>query len=369
MPPSNSVKNSPAPIASSGDSSSESNEHASVTELVTRLSDAISGAIGEISAVNAETKLLSLNARIESARAGDRGAAFNVVAEEMQTLSNRTEDIANDMRNRTQKDAAQLVSLIDSTIRGTRLGDLSLVNIDLIDRNLYERTCDVRWWATDGSLVNALTNPNEETIRFVTKRLGVILDAYTVYYDLVLCDAAGNVIANGRPRKYANLGMNQANEPWFKLAKATRSGDEYGFQTVHQSSLVDKQESLIYSAAVRANGESNGAVLGALGIVFDWPELASPIMQNIPVLPNEQSTTEAYIIDRDGRILSSRDPSDVGQTLRLPQMERVFESEKDFYVATLDGKSRCIGHAKAPGFETYSTGWYSIVSQPIDSAK
>ena len=30
-----------------------------------------------------------------------------------------------------------------------------LTNIDLIDRNLYERSCDVRWWATDSSVVDA----------------------------------------------------------------------------------------------------------------------------------------------------------------------------------------------------------------------
>ena len=32
----------------------------------------------------------------------------------------------------------------------------------MIDRNLYERTCDVRWWATDGDMVNALDKKDIE---------------------------------------------------------------------------------------------------------------------------------------------------------------------------------------------------------------
>lgn len=34
--------------------------------------------------------------------------------------------------------------------------DLALNVVDLIDRNLYERSCDVRWWATDSAVVQAL---------------------------------------------------------------------------------------------------------------------------------------------------------------------------------------------------------------------
>jgi hypothetical protein len=42
-------------------------------------------------------------------------------------------------------------------IRGSRLPDLSLNAIDIIDRNLYERSCDVRWWATDSAIVDELS--------------------------------------------------------------------------------------------------------------------------------------------------------------------------------------------------------------------
>ena len=40
--------------------------------------------------------------------------------------------------------------------------------IDLIDRNLYERTCDVRWWATDSAMVAAAAEKGYATGAFAS---------------------------------------------------------------------------------------------------------------------------------------------------------------------------------------------------------
>ena len=82
----------------------------------------------------------------------------------MQALGAKTSSIADELANATSRSIDDLLDLIGSSVRGTRLSDLALTNIDLIDRNLYERTCDVRWWATDSSLVEALENPTPESL-------------------------------------------------------------------------------------------------------------------------------------------------------------------------------------------------------------
>ncbi|MEM6776590.1 MAG: methyl-accepting chemotaxis protein [Planctomycetota bacterium] len=347
------------------ESASQDAKDVSVTDMVSELSTALESAIGEIHAVNSETKVLALNARIEAARAGSHGAAFGVVAEEMQTLSDKTSTIANDMANRTREKTSELMHQIDSTVRGTRLSDLALVNIDLIDRNLYERTCDVRWWATDASLVDALTDGSDGARQFACQRLGVILSAYTVYHDLVLCDERGKVVSNGRPDRFASIGSNAARARWFSEASTSRSGDDYGFQSAHLSDLVDKQPSLIYSCGVREGGDTDGKLIGVLGIVFDWLGLAQPIVDNMPIRPSEKATTQAYIVARDSRVLTNNQGLSIDHKLDLPEFEKALSSEKGFYVTEHGGRRVCVGHALSPGFETYGTGWVSLVIQPI----
>jgi len=117
---------------------------ARVISLIEQLTEAMTDAIGDIRKINGNTKLLALNARIEAARAGSNGSAFGVVAQEMQILSGQTALVADDLATKTQSSVSELVSIISGNVRGTRMADMALNCVDLVDRNLYERTCDVR---------------------------------------------------------------------------------------------------------------------------------------------------------------------------------------------------------------------------------
>jgi len=342
-----------------------SQRETSFAELLGDLSKSLNTAIEEIRDINTNTKLLSLNARIEAARAGVAGAAFGVVAQEMQDLSGKTAQAAESLANQTKRVIDELVHVLGTKVRGTRLSDIALTNIDLIDRCLYERTCDVRWWATDQSVVDALTDPTPESRRHASQRLGVILNAYTVYYDLVLCDLSGRVIANGRPHEYKSVGMEQAGETWFREAATSRSGDEFGFQTAHRSRLVDGKLSLVYSCGVRAEGNANGKLLGVLGIVFNWEALAQTIMANAPVAEEERAATRCVITDGDGTLLADSWGKQLQESLGLPELSQILAERKNFVTDDYRGQKCCIAHAQAPGFETYSTGWHSLVIQPV----
>jgi len=159
--------------------------------------------------------------------------------------------------------------VIGMTVRGNRLSDMALVNIDLIDRNLYERSCDVRWWATDSSAVDALSDRSLKRSQHACARLGAILNSYTVYWDLALCDSRGKIIANGRPETYPSIGRDVSSAKWFSNAMSSRSGEQFAFASAHESDLVDHKPSLIYSAAVRAGGDVHGTAIGVLGILFN----------------------------------------------------------------------------------------------------
>ncbi|WP_337459833.1 methyl-accepting chemotaxis protein [Cupriavidus basilensis] len=190
--------------------------------------------ISSIAEINRETKFLALNALIEAARAGDAGRGFSVVANQVKQVSERISGITGELTTELGGSIAELTQLGDAMIRqmrghqGQRLADMALNMIDVVDRNLYERSCDVRWWATDAAIVDAVSRPDRATASHASERLGVILNSYTVYLDLWVIDAQGRVAANGRPHAYPGVaGRNVSGVEWFKRAMATASGDDY----------------------------------------------------------------------------------------------------------------------------------------------
>lgn len=326
--------------------------------IIDELTIAVRSAIAEIRDINENAKLLTLNARIEAARAGEAGAAFGVVAQEMQGLSTKTASVADGMESSTSS-IKDLVSIIGDNARGTRLADVALTNIDLVDRNLYERTCDVRWWATDSALVNALTTRNDSNAKFASARMGVILNAYTVYFDLVLCDTAGIVIANGRPDKYFAVGRNEKDANWFRQAISLRSGDEFVCQGPYRCAIVNAQPSLVYATAVREEGDSNGRPLGVLAVIFNWESLSKAILDG----GTWDRFTHRMFVDETGQVLAASSNVTNDYSFPVQKYPELWAKEKGYFIEKVDGKNVCIAQAKSPGFETYATGWRSVIIQ------
>ena len=319
----------------------------------------------DINGVNSQIRLLSLNARIEAARAGDAGRSFSVVATEMGALSGTTQVVVNDLSKEMRQVIEELTLIskrLASEVRGKRFSDLALTNIDLIDRNLYERSCDVRWWATDPSIVQLAAEPTAENAQFASSRLGVILNAYTVYFDLVVCSLDGVVLANGRPEHYHSKGMSAGQQRWFLDALRTGSGDEFAFETVHAPNLVNGEYILAYSAAIREGGETHGKVIGVLGILFKWQSLAQTIVDNTPLDEEEKRHCRVCILGEDGTVLADTKGPPLSGSLPLPQNRQLWADPKGFHeIKSEFGNTQLVAHALAPGFETYTTGWHSVI--------
>lgn len=197
---------------------------------------------------------IALNAAIEAARAGQTGKGFAIVAEEVgrvsESISKITVDLMKSLEERVEK-LDKLGRQMVANVRGRRLSDLNLNMIDIIDRNLYERSCDVRWWATDQAIVECAADSVQETTRFASKRLGVILDSYTVYLDLWVLDTDGNVLANGRPDRYRVKGTNHKKEGWFRDAMATHDGSCFAVADIDTSRELNDKAVATYATAIR----------------------------------------------------------------------------------------------------------------------
>jgi hypothetical protein len=341
-----------------------------ISALTSTLREKIQGSIRDIGGITLQSRVLSINAQIEAARAGESGKSFAIVGQEMVTFSNRIQAAVNSLESESQTlvvELAEISRLLATQVRGTRLSDLALTNIDLIDRNLYERSCDCRWWATDAAMVEALENPSDErAVSHASERLGVILKAYTVYFDIVLADLDGVIIANGRPAEYASAGSEQGTSEWFKSAMATKSGDEFGFQSVTESALVDGKRVLIYSCRVGRGGEASAEPVGVLGVIFNWDGLAQKIMHETPIEAEKRALTRVCIVDDAGHVLADSENRILKGKLELPGRDRLFAVAKTCVTAAI-GRSDClIAHARSPGFETYKTGWHSVIIERMN---
>lgn len=322
--------------------------------------------IEKIHGITRRSRMLALNASIEANRVGQAGRGFAVVAEEVKSISSEisllTDSLRGQLRGKleTLTEAGRALADEVERIRGERLADLAHNAVEIADRNLYERSCDVRWWATDAAVVDCAAQPADtDRARHACKRLGVILASYTVYLDLWIADTRGRVIATGRPNRYgAAVGTDVSGEQWFRDALATRDGGAFAVADIARVNALDGAIVATYATAIREGGEADGAPIGALGIFFDWQAQGRAIVDGVRLSPAEKAKSRCLILDRDYRIIAdSEGDADLSQRFDL----KTAQGERGFYV---DTTGATVGYALTPGYETYAgLGWYGVIVQ------
>ncbi len=340
-----------------------------IAAAATTLRQAAHDKTQRIRQITSQVKMLALNARIESSRVGEHGRGFTVVANEVGAVGEAIAGLARELEADVDGRIVGLqeqVSRLVTRAQGERLVDLALNAVELIDRNLYERTCDVRWWATDAAVVacaaaqGTAQDHSPAAAAFAEKRLGVILSAYTVYLDLWLCDLDGRILATGRPDRFPGLrGQSVAQEPWFRQAAALASGDAYTAADIRAESRLGGAQVATYCASVRQDGEAAGRPLGVLAIHFDWEPQARAIVQGVRVAPEERARTRVLLVDAAQRVIAASD----GAGLLRERLPFDFADPERGVVPTRDAKG-LVAYHRTPGYETYrGLGWYGVIVQ------
>jgi hypothetical protein len=313
------------------------------------------------------TSLLALNALIESSHAGVAGKGFAIIAREVKEVSRSVSELADRFRTEVERKTSDIERIGKQVLndmndlRGNRLADLALNMIDITDRNLYERSCDVRWWASESAVIDcgreAAQGQASTLAALASSRLGVILDAYTVYLDIWLCSTSGKVLATGRPEKFrAAPGAMVGDRAWFTSALKCVNG-EYTVDEIRPCPELDNKRVAVYAAPVR--DPRTNSVVGVLSVFFNWQVQSQIIVDGVRLLPQEKSRSRCLMINNKGVVIAASDSLGVGaEVLTLKNEGKTMGYYRDANTLAL------VAFAKTPGYETYQgQGWFGVIIQ------
>lgn len=174
--------------------------------------------------------------------------------------------------------------------------------IDIMDRNLYERANDCRWWALTPKFSEILSKEfyEEKDKKDITDILSYINGLYTVYTNLIVYDKTGKVLATSKKENIDLVG-NILNDEWITETLLLKNSQKYSVSKFEKNRLYDNEYTYIYNASILS---SNGKeVVGGIAIVFDSTPQFKAILTDI--LPTNEDDSFAIFTNKEKSIISS----------------------------------------------------------------
>ncbi|USX15174.1 chemotaxis protein CheW [Oxalobacteraceae bacterium OTU3CAMAD1] len=239
--------------------------------------------------------------------------------------------------------------------------------VDMLDRNLYERANDCRWWALTPQLRRGLAYPSAEQTTAMSEVLAYINSLYTVYARLFVYDRAGRIVAStGESQDVPTSIGTHIDGATLGRVCALRSELDHYAEPFAPSALYGGEPTFIYHAAIR-HPEQTSTVVGGIGIVFDSrPELLNMLHSGVAGRRN----MHAFFITPERRILSSTDPACApGDTLALDAgLLAAAENGDGASVARImlhGGQYVIAACTRASGYREFRAGPNADIEQPV----
>jgi chemotaxis signal transduction protein len=181
--------------------------------------------------------------------------------------------------------------------------------IDIMDRNLYERANDCRWWALASVFCERLAGErrSEQDGKTFGAVLRAINDLYTVYTNLIVFDRKGRVVAVSDKEKHDLVGT-VLDDEWVPRVLALRDAQDYVVSEFVPSSLYDGRSTYIYGAAILS--AQHQQAVGGVAIVFDGePQFAAMLRDALPrdSAGNSKNGAFGVFVEPGGRVIACSD--------------------------------------------------------------
>ncbi|MCM3715338.1 methyl-accepting chemotaxis protein [Halalkalibacter oceani] len=301
----------------------------------------------QIQDISTKSNILALNSGIEAARAGEAGRGFSVVATEIKKFaeeslqaSRQSEEIITSIQNKANE------------IIAVRTVDIAYDTIDKIDRNLFERNCDVQAWATFDAIKQCLLAPSPETVQHAEAFLKNIHAIYEVYFDLFVVDLSGKIVASAQHPN--QVGKDMSKRTWFK--ETVRTNQVY-VTDMYYSDVVEGH-TMSYSSPVH---DDQGNIIGVFTTRFNW-EFIYDIIDRVKI----DETSKLYVINSEGYVIASKDRSDVLNTkLNHLRAVELLLSGRETRGYTIE-QNHIYAYCLTEGYNAYKgKGWSVVVMESI----
>ncbi|MBD9393022.1 chemotaxis protein CheW [Acidovorax sp. ACV01] len=216
--------------------------------------------------------------------------------------------------------AQEMVEHIATTHLSNRLGDLASraqVAIDILVRNLFERTADVGFIATDGPLVAfveaAGDNGDPDTATLLRRRLQEYRAKYTVYDDILLLDAYAHPLLGLEDRQMSEALVAQEPAWWRSAMDRPGYGEHYGASAWYPG----EGDLLLYVHRVAsAQGRACGAVVLRFGLHSELESIFAD-------LRDPEDRVALLLVDGSDRVIASSKPAEfsVGEFLATGSLQ------------------------------------------------
>lgn len=302
--------------------------------------------------VNEDLRLVVLNGKITAAR--EEAAEFIPVLEAIKQIGEDTANIFDES-----------ISRLQDTVISSRMNDvqfLAELTVDIMDRNLYERANDCRWWALTSKFRELLANPpiTADASHQMSAILTYINNLYTVYTNLYLYDKDSKIVAVSNPKESHLVGQVVCAHSGAKEALTITNSQHYTVSSFVATPYYSGRHTYIYNAAV-AHPTLTKNVVGGIGIVFDsTPQFESILSDTLPMDQQGSLISGSFGVftDRQGIAISCAGDMDITAGDKLELEDDLFKLEcgKRFSkILTFRSKLYMVGMAASAGYREYKT--------------
>ncbi|MBL8448074.1 MAG: chemotaxis protein CheW, partial [Zoogloeaceae bacterium] len=263
---------------------------------------------------------------------------------------------------RTREIFEQSIAQLHETVVSTRLRNSALqaaLAIDIMDRNLYERANDCRWWALTSAFRERLAQPmGEQDSAEIGKILTYINGLYTVYETLLVFDRRGKIMAVSKPNAEHWVGTH-LDAAWTRDCLALRDTQHYTVSRFEPSRLYGDRPTYIYAAAIHEPGRIGSAV-GGIGIIFDAePQFRAILEDSLPRTDGGAVEPGSFAVfaDRQQKVLATSNPQiPVGESMGIdPAFFQLEKGQATANFVRYEGTIYAVGAQASNGYREYKS--------------